>query len=303
MSRNTMSIAACAGMALVFTAAAVAAPPTGARTPPLGPNARALFASTGQVAPADGGWSDTFDSYAAGAGLTGQGGWLPWTCPPPPGPDGVVSTAFAASAPNSFRANATTDMVQPFTGATTGQWVFTVRTYVPAGATGNASVILMNTYCPPSNSGWSAVFELNADTGQAKTWTGQFLPLLPGQWVEYRAEIDLTTDTFAEYYGGTLVASGLSWSGNVLAGGAQAIVALDLYSATINGVFFDDASLQPDGGCYPDCNGSGTLTVADFGCFQGKYVLGDLYADCNASGTLSVADFGCFQGKYVLGCP
>ncbi|MFM9997244.1 MAG: PQQ-binding-like beta-propeller repeat protein [Phycisphaerales bacterium] len=55
--------------------------------------------------------------------------------------------------------------------------------------------------------------------------------------------------------------------------------------------------------CYPDCNGSGTLTVADFGCFQGKYVLGDLYADCNASGTLTVADFGCFQGKYVLGCP
>ncbi|MFM9995544.1 MAG: hypothetical protein ACKVU4_07050 [Phycisphaerales bacterium] len=55
--------------------------------------------------------------------------------------------------------------------------------------------------------------------------------------------------------------------------------------------------------CYPDCNASGGLTVADFGCFQGKYVLGDLYADCNASGSLTVADFGCFQGKYVLGCP
>ncbi|MFM9995064.1 MAG: hypothetical protein ACKVU4_04600 [Phycisphaerales bacterium] len=55
--------------------------------------------------------------------------------------------------------------------------------------------------------------------------------------------------------------------------------------------------------CYPDCNDSGNLTVADFGCFQGKYVLGDMYADCNASGTLTVADFGCFQGAYVLGCP
>ncbi|MFM9995878.1 MAG: exo-alpha-sialidase [Phycisphaerales bacterium] len=55
--------------------------------------------------------------------------------------------------------------------------------------------------------------------------------------------------------------------------------------------------------CYADCNGSGTLTVADFGCFQGRYVLSDPYADCNASGTLTVADFGCFQGKYVLGCP
>lgn len=55
--------------------------------------------------------------------------------------------------------------------------------------------------------------------------------------------------------------------------------------------------------CYPDANCSGTLTVADFGAFQGQYVLGNLYADCNNSGGLSVADFGCFQGAYVLGCP
>ncbi|MFM9996917.1 MAG: choice-of-anchor R domain-containing protein [Phycisphaerales bacterium] len=55
--------------------------------------------------------------------------------------------------------------------------------------------------------------------------------------------------------------------------------------------------------CDPDCNSDGALSVADFGCFQGKYVLGDPYADCNGSGTLTVADFGCFQGLYVLGCP
>jgi hypothetical protein len=28
------------------------------------------------------------------------------------------------------------------------------------------------------------------------------------------------------------------------------------------------------GGCYPDCNGDGALTVADFGCFQTKFVAG-----------------------------
>ncbi|MFM9996940.1 MAG: hypothetical protein ACKVU4_14210 [Phycisphaerales bacterium] len=60
---------------------------------------------------------------------------------------------------------------------------------------------------------------------------------------------------------------------------------------------------QCEAPCYPDCTGEGTLSVADFGCFQGKYVLGDLYADCNGSGTLTVADFGCFQGEYVIGCP
>ena len=56
-------------------------------------------------------------------------------------------------------------------------------------------------------------------------------------------------------------------------------------------------------GCYPDCNGSGTLTVADFGCFQTKFVAQDPYADCNGSGTRTVADFGCFQTKFVAGCP
>jgi hypothetical protein len=43
--------------------------------------------------------------------------------------------------------------------------------------------------------------------------------------------------------------------------------------------------------------------VADFGCFQTKYVSGDPYGDCNADGVLNVADFGCFQTKFVIGCP
>ncbi|MFM9996297.1 MAG: hypothetical protein ACKVU4_10905 [Phycisphaerales bacterium] len=63
------------------------------------------------------------------------------------------------------------------------------------------------------------------------------------------------------------------------------------------------AAFIPGTFCYGDCNADNALTVGDFGCFQGKYVLGDLYADCNLDGAFSVADFGCFQGKYVLGCP
>ncbi len=57
------------------------------------------------------------------------------------------------------------------------------------------------------------------------------------------------------------------------------------------------------GSCYPDCNADGTLTVADFGCFQTKFVQGDPYADCSADGSLTIADFGCFQTKFVAGCP
>jgi hypothetical protein len=59
---------------------------------------------------------------------------------------------------------------------------------------------------------------------------------------------------------------------------------------------------QPDS-CYPDCNADGALTVADFGCFQTRFVAGDPYADCNNDSTLTVQDFGCFQSRFVAGCP
>ncbi len=55
--------------------------------------------------------------------------------------------------------------------------------------------------------------------------------------------------------------------------------------------------------CYPDCNDDGNLTIADFGCFQTKFVQQDPYADCNQTGGLTIADFGCFQTAFVQGCP
>ncbi len=55
--------------------------------------------------------------------------------------------------------------------------------------------------------------------------------------------------------------------------------------------------------CYADCNGSGSLTIADFGCFQAYFAGGNMYADCNNSTTLTIADFGCFQAAFSGGCP
>ncbi len=60
---------------------------------------------------------------------------------------------------------------------------------------------------------------------------------------------------------------------------------------------------ESGGACYADCNTSGRLTVADFSCFQAKFVAGDPYADCNGVGGLTIADFGCFQTKFVAACP
>ncbi len=56
-------------------------------------------------------------------------------------------------------------------------------------------------------------------------------------------------------------------------------------------------------GCYPDCNASGTLTIADFGCFQSRFAAADPYVDCNQSGSLTIADFACFQAAFAAGCP
>ncbi len=54
--------------------------------------------------------------------------------------------------------------------------------------------------------------------------------------------------------------------------------------------------------CYPDCDGSGTLDIDDFICFQTFYAIGDKYADCDASGLLDIDDFICFQTFYAIGC-
>ncbi len=57
------------------------------------------------------------------------------------------------------------------------------------------------------------------------------------------------------------------------------------------------------GACYPDCDGSGGLSVNDYICFQTKFALGDPYADCDGNGVRNVNDYICFQTRFALGCP
>jgi photosystem II stability/assembly factor-like uncharacterized protein len=66
------------------------------------------------------------------------------------------------------------------------------------------------------------------------------------------------------------------------------------------GIYFGDAGATP---CYPDCTEDGNLTIADFGCFQTRFIAGDPYADCNGVGGLTIADFACFQTAFIAGCP
>ncbi len=67
-----------------------------------------------------------------------------------------------------------------------------------------------------------------------------------------------------------------------------------------NTIYLQDGAPTP--ACYPDCDGSGGLSIDDFICFQTFYAIGDLYADCDGNGTLGIDDFICFQTFYALGC-
>jgi hypothetical protein len=59
---------------------------------------------------------------------------------------------------------------------------------------------------------------------------------------------------------------------------------------------------KPCNSCFADCDGSGSLAIDDFICFQTNFALGDPVADCDASGGLSIDDFICFQTAFALGC-
>ena len=57
------------------------------------------------------------------------------------------------------------------------------------------------------------------------------------------------------------------------------------------------------GGCYADCDGSGSLDFFDFLCFQNEFAAATAYADCDMSGSHDFFDFLCFQNEFATGCP
>lgn len=96
----------------------------------------------GRTAAAAGAFSDTFEGYAEGSNLHGQGGWKGWADNPTAG--ALVSSNFAFSPPNSVNITGASDLVHTFSSVTNGLWVFSTRQYIPAASTGTNYVILLN---------------------------------------------------------------------------------------------------------------------------------------------------------------
>ncbi len=310
--RTTMVIAISASGAVAAGAYAGPSPSAKGALPVSAQRVAHYAPAMGPSAPEGPPFTETFDSYAAASMIVGQGGWEAWYTTP--AVNAPVDNAQAASAPNSLRLVPGSDIVQRFTVAD-GQWVFRIKTYLPSSLPPGSGgfIIILNQYQTPGDS-WSLQIAMNDFAAGGQTlpfmvesqFDGGLLPLITDQWVEFRAEIDLDADLVTNFYNNQMLGAPHSWSANGFANpipGITSIAALDLYSATGTPVYFDDVSLEA-GGCYPDCNNSGSLTIADFICFQGEFVAGNLaYADCNNSGSLTIADFICFQGAFVAGCP
>jgi hypothetical protein len=171
------------------------------------------------------------------------------------------------------------------------------RVYLGVGATAagawsavfapNTSQIVLQ-----NNSGWGFVNQAVASYA-----------LVPDVWyrlrLDWAANGDMTVKLLNEAGTSELAATPVVATGYTTAGG----VALRGFS-TLSAVTLDLDTISKVGPtCYADCNGDGVLGLADFGCFQTKFALGDPYADCNGDGVLGLADFGCFQTKFALGCP
>lgn len=195
------------------------------------------------VVVAPGPFADDFEGYASGSDLHGQGGWHGWA--ENPGVGGLVQTERAFSPTRSVCIPGAGDLARRIAGVTGGQWVLTLRQFIPSTSTGTHYVNVMSRYRPrydAPNLNWSV--QIQCDTATARVSSdlggGASLPLIKDEWIEIRCEIDLAANTVREFYHGQLLAEH-PWHG---ADGDPAIAALDLYAHNSGPACYDDVRLE-----------------------------------------------------------
>ena len=190
-------------------------------------------------------WLDNFDAYTLGT-IQGQGGWKGWANDPAGA--GIVANAMAVSAPNSQAIFGAADSVHEYSGYTTGFWSYKAMQYIPLDFTGETFFILLNSYDDAgTNLNWSVQVSFNGATNTVLNngITGGTLPMVKGQWVEVRVDIDLINDAQSFYYNGNLLYTA-SWTDENTGGGALNIGAVDLFASGASVVYYDDMALVVD---------------------------------------------------------
>jgi hypothetical protein len=183
-------------------------------------------------------FSDDFESYAAGAGLHGQGGWKGWNNSA--GADAVISNLYASSGRQSVEIARDSDLVHEFS-LSGGKWVVTAMQYVPTGSYGVSYFILLATYNDGGPNTWSVQTEYDLEAGTILPWNdlGSGARIVYDRWVPIKVVIDLAANAYEEYYNGVQIASGV-W--DVSESGT--LEAVDLFANAASPVYYDDVKID-----------------------------------------------------------
>ena len=201
--------------------------------------------------PASADYLETFDSYAAGSTLIGQGGWVgypneSWNT------DANVVNAQSHSGGNSMMVHSGgpsgygTDIVRAFTDFTTGSWVVKGYTYVPTGMVGNADWILKCRYTDPFVGDNDGIYiQLNGTAGKATIGAGS-ADIIRDQWVLFEVDLNLDTRTGEGFYNGVSLGTFTDYGDP----DNHAIAAFDIWTyggfTDANPVYYDDFSITPE---------------------------------------------------------
>jgi hypothetical protein len=170
-----------------------------------------------------------------------------------------VTADQARSTPHSVDIVGDSDIVHEYVGVTSGQWVYTAWQYIPEDYLGQGDFILLSDYSDGGTNTWAVQLRFDADLGVVESeFDAVDLPLVTGEWVEIRVEIDLDGDWMEIYYDSDLLVE-KEWSATVqnTGGGPLVISAVDLWANLASSVYYDDMSLvgvvtQPDLDCEGD---------------------------------------------------
>jgi hypothetical protein len=189
-------------------------------------------------------YSEGFEPYVPGSDMHGQGGWKGWDNMPAAG--APVSNLYAQTGRNSVEITGSSDLVHEFV-LSGGKWVLTAWQYIPSQTRGTTYFILLNTYQDGGAYDWSVQTQYNLATGAITPWHGatdERARIIYNEWIEIRFVIDLTANTFEEYYDGLKIAAG-EWDNDV----HGTLQAIDLYGNGASSVYYDEISI--DSGAAP----------------------------------------------------
>jgi hypothetical protein len=208
-------------------------------------------------------WSDNFDSYTLGQFLDGtpdDGGWKGWDNDPAFG--AYVVDDQALSSPHSVDIVGAADLLHVFTGICSGQWTLTFWNYVPTDFLDASYFYMMSYYrdlVPYSLLRAQLSIEFNGLSGNVwSRFFGQTTPLIKGQWVEIRIEIDLDTDWLECYYNDELI-DAKNWTAGVhnTHNGYFNLNTVAMWASDSDSVYYDDFTLEGEAGPIPElvCEG------------------------------------------------